>query len=70
MSTAVCPRCGLTEFGPDEQGVSHTITWTEEFLRRCEHVRERRHLSDLRSHTFPHWARAMRDAAEATGTGL
>ncbi|MHC2109046.1 hypothetical protein [Methylobacterium sp. CM6246] len=45
--------------------MSDTGAWAEEFVRRCEHVHERRHLSDLRTHTCPHWAKAMQDAAEA-----
>ena len=65
MSTSICPRCGLTDFGTDEQGIADTGIWAEEFVRRCEHVHERRHLRDLRTHTCPHWAKAMQDAAEA-----
>ncbi len=65
MNTAVCPRCGLTDFGPSAGLLTDTGAWTEEFLRRCEHVHERRHLKDLRTHTCPHWAKAMQDAAEA-----
>jgi hypothetical protein len=76
--TAICPRCGLTDLSPDlanpgqgsadpesAEPIAATAAWTVEFLRRCEHVHERRHLGDLRSHTCPHWARAMRDAAES-----
>jgi hypothetical protein len=44
MSTAVCPRCGLTEFRTDEQGLADAGIWAEEFVRMCEHVHERRHL--------------------------
>lgn len=69
MSTAVCPRCGLTEFGTDDGGAADTVIWAAEFVHRCEHVRERRHLSDLRTHTCPHWAKAMRDASEAQQKG-
>lgn len=65
MSTAVCPRCGLTDFGPRDNPLTHTGAWTEKFLRMCEHVHERRHLKDLRTRTCPHWAKAMQDAAEA-----
>jgi hypothetical protein len=38
--------------------------WTDAFVRRCQHVQERRHRADLKSHTCPHWARAVQDAAE------
>ena len=69
MKTAVCPRCGLTDFGTDEQGVADSGGWTEQFVRRCEHVHERRHLKDLRTHTCPHWAKAMQDAAETQEKG-
>lgn len=65
MDTAVCPRCGLTDFGPDTNLLADTGAWAEEFLRRCEHVHERRHLKDLRTHSCPHWAKAMQDADEA-----
>lgn len=65
MSTAVCPRCGLTDFGTDQQEAIDTGIWAQEFVRLCEHVHERRHLKDLRTHTCPHWARAMQGAAEA-----
>ena len=65
MSTAVCPRCGLTDFGTDEQGLANAGAGAEEFVCMCEHVHERRHLKDLRTHTCPHWAKAMQDAAEA-----
>lgn len=54
MGTAVCPRCGLTDFGTDEQGLADAGIWAEEFVRMCEHVHERRHLKDLRTHTCPH----------------
>ena len=64
MNLAVCPRCGLTDFGTDEQVAADTGIWAEEFVRLCEHVHERRHLQDLRTHTCPHWAKAMQDAAE------
>ena len=69
MKTAVCPRCGLTDFGTNEQEMMDTGSWAEEFVRRCEHVHERRHLKDLRSHTCPHWAKAMQDAAETQEKG-
>lgn len=65
MNIAICPRCGLTDFGTDGQGLADAGTWVGEFLRRCEHVHERRHLTDLRTRTCPHWAKAMQDAAEA-----
>lgn len=45
--------------------VAVILIWAEEFVRLCEHVHERRHLKDLRTHTCPHWAKAMQDAAEA-----
>lgn len=64
MVTATCPRCGLTDFGTVQPGLTETGVWTEEFVRRCEHVHERRHLKDLRTHSCPHWAKAMQDAAE------
>ncbi|MFB0490057.1 hypothetical protein ABIE45_002643 [Methylobacterium sp. OAE515] len=65
MNNAVCPRCGLTDFGTDDRGLDGTWIWAEEFVRRCDHVHERRHLKDLRTHTCLHWAKAMQDAAEA-----
>ena len=64
MSTAVCPRCGVTDFGTDEQEVVDTGLWAEEFFRLCKHVHERRHLRDLRTHTCPHWAKAMQVESE------
>jgi hypothetical protein len=69
MHTAVCPRCGLTDFGTTDQGLASTAEWTEEFMRLCEHVHERRHLQDLRTRTCPHWAKAMQDAVEAEARG-
>jgi hypothetical protein len=65
MSTAVCPRCGLADFEPSTTAMIDTGTWTEKFVRLCEHVHERRHLKDLRTHSCPHWAKAMQDAAGA-----
>lgn len=53
MSTAACPRCGLTDFGSDEQGLADAGVWAEEFVCMCEHVHERGHLKDLRTHTCP-----------------
>ncbi|WP_139231576.1 hypothetical protein [Methylobacterium phyllosphaerae] len=65
MDMSACPCCGRTDFGTDEQRLADAGIWAEEFVHMCEHVHERRHLSDLRMHSCPHWARSMQDAAEA-----
>ena len=66
MGSIVCPVCGLADFEVEaraEDGLAAAV-WTEAFVRRCQHVQERRHRADLKSHTRPHWARAVQDAAE------
>lgn len=67
MAPIVCPACGLADFEVDPQagsGLAGAAVWTATFLQRCQHVQERRHRADLKSHTCPHWARAVQDAAE------
>jgi hypothetical protein len=64
MNHTACPRCGLTDFEARDNPLTDAGAWTQEFLRRCEHVQERRHRSDLLTHTCPHWATAMQATAD------
>lgn len=67
MGSIVCPVCGLSDFEihpQAEDGLAAAAVWTDAFVQRCQHVQERRHRADLKSHTCPHWARAVQDAAE------
>ena len=67
MGSIVCPVCGLKDFevGPQaDGGLAAAAIWTDAFVRRCQHVQERRHRADLKTHTCPHWACAVQDAAE------
>ena len=73
MKPVTCPLCGLSDFegATDKSDALGAMTaWTDAFLRRCQHVQERRHHSDLKSHTCPHWARAMEQAAKQNASDL